>query len=136
MIFFFFLMIRRPPRSTLFPYTTLFRSLARPTRALDGVVVCDCDHAQRCPARRVVNQLMRRRPAVAGGRVHMEVGPTRSNHGCAWYGRELYHRPFTTFSSTSVCGGVRSGRVDAGLRALSSACALASRAPAPEERGR
>src|SRR3712207_7671924 len=29
---FFFLMIRRPPRSTLFPYTTLFRSKAR-TRA-------------------------------------------------------------------------------------------------------
>src|SRR6266436_9261498 len=29
--FFFFLMIRRPPRSTLFPYTTLFRSaFARP----------------------------------------------------------------------------------------------------------
>src|SRR3989441_6780094 len=27
--FFFFLMIRRPPRSTLFPYTTLFRSLFR-----------------------------------------------------------------------------------------------------------
>src|SRR5688572_33411694 len=26
---FFFLMIRRPPRSTLFPYTTLFRSHAR-----------------------------------------------------------------------------------------------------------
>src|SRR3712207_6929362 len=30
----FFLMIRRPPRSTLFPYTTLFRSLhGRPTMA-------------------------------------------------------------------------------------------------------
>src|SRR5947199_1295339 len=28
LIFFFFLMIRRPPRSTLFPYTTLFRSPA------------------------------------------------------------------------------------------------------------
>src|SRR2546422_6936732 len=27
--FFFFLMIRRPPRSTLFPYTTLFRSVSR-----------------------------------------------------------------------------------------------------------
>src|SRR5437868_10198301 len=26
LLFFFFLMIRRPPRSTLFPYTTLFRS--------------------------------------------------------------------------------------------------------------
>src|SRR3712207_8796329 len=32
--FFFFLMIRRPPRSTLFPYTTLFRSLH--TRAIPG----------------------------------------------------------------------------------------------------
>src|SRR5256885_9987537 len=28
MFLFFFLMIRRPPRSTLFPYTTLFRSVA------------------------------------------------------------------------------------------------------------
>src|SRR3712207_7162384 len=32
--FFFFLMIRRPPRSTLFPYTTLFRSLR--ARAVQG----------------------------------------------------------------------------------------------------
>src|SRR3712207_9476704 len=29
--YFFFLMIRRPPRSTLFPYTTLFRSYAGTT---------------------------------------------------------------------------------------------------------
>src|SRR5687767_15337340 len=29
MFIFFFLMIRRPPRSTLFPYTTLFRSRVR-----------------------------------------------------------------------------------------------------------
>src|SRR5260370_2825315 len=35
MLFFFFLMIRRPPRSTLFPYTTLFRSV-RPLRRSDG----------------------------------------------------------------------------------------------------
>src|SRR5256885_12079712 len=33
--FFFFLMIRRPPRSTLFPYTTLFRSLAQAVAAGD-----------------------------------------------------------------------------------------------------
>src|SRR6266542_4743189 len=39
--FFFFLMIRRPPRSTLFPYTTLFRSLGG--RADRGEA--------RCPAR-------------------------------------------------------------------------------------
>src|SRR2546421_8950013 len=33
---FFFLMIRRPPRSTLFPYTTLFRSARGPHSALVG----------------------------------------------------------------------------------------------------
>src|SRR6476661_9786403 len=37
-LFFFFLMIRRPPRSTLFPYTTLFRS------------PCACCKAVRCAA--------------------------------------------------------------------------------------
>src|SRR2546425_1202667 len=30
----FFLMIRRPPRSTLFPYTTLFRSVLAPRQAV------------------------------------------------------------------------------------------------------
>src|SRR5256885_8692237 len=35
--FFFFLMIRRPPRSTLFPYTTLFRSVFRAERPADRV---------------------------------------------------------------------------------------------------
>src|SRR5260370_6100246 len=35
---FFFLMIRRPPRSTLFPYTTLFRSVAA-TKGYGGQVV-------------------------------------------------------------------------------------------------
>src|SRR3970282_2708951 len=34
LLFFFFLMIRRPPRSTLFPYTTLFRSRSRRTPPL------------------------------------------------------------------------------------------------------
>src|SRR3712207_8333208 len=37
MWFFFFLMIRRPPRSTLFPYTTLFRSLPAVGRDVDPV---------------------------------------------------------------------------------------------------
>src|SRR2546429_3739044 len=35
-LFFFFLMIRRPPRSTLFPYTTLFRS-PRQVRSCAGM---------------------------------------------------------------------------------------------------
>ena len=34
-MFFFLLMIRRPPRSTLFPYTTLFRSSEHLKRILD-----------------------------------------------------------------------------------------------------
>src|SRR2546427_6569607 len=35
-LFFFFLMIRRPPRSTLFPYTTLFRSAQQGLDLLGG----------------------------------------------------------------------------------------------------
>src|SRR3712207_7456882 len=38
MCLFFFLMIRRPPRSTLFPYTTLFRSYAREHGLKDAMV--------------------------------------------------------------------------------------------------
>src|SRR5260370_40706754 len=40
-LLFFFLMIRRPPRSTLFPYTTLFRSL--PPR-IDAETGGNCIH--------------------------------------------------------------------------------------------
>src|SRR5260370_32596046 len=36
--FFFFLMIRRPPRSTLFPYTTLFRSISETCCCLERLV--------------------------------------------------------------------------------------------------
>src|SRR5258708_33560373 len=36
-LFFFFLMIRRPPRSTLFPYTTLFRSARRRASSSLGI---------------------------------------------------------------------------------------------------
>src|SRR3712207_9509320 len=38
LVFFFFLMIRRPPRSTLFPYTTLFRSNPDLSEDKDGLV--------------------------------------------------------------------------------------------------
>src|SRR2546428_10161745 len=37
-LLFFFLMIRRPPRSTLFPYTTLFRSV-HPAGGFQGIPV-------------------------------------------------------------------------------------------------
>src|SRR6266581_6164166 len=45
---FFFLMIRRPPRSTLFPYTTLFRS------SNERLVLCNSAY------RRMVDQLVQR----------------------------------------------------------------------------
>src|SRR5260221_9549825 len=41
LLFFFFLMIRRPPRSTLFPYTTLFRSRS-PVFLQSVRVVAEC----------------------------------------------------------------------------------------------
>src|SRR2546430_12689893 len=71
LLFFFFLMIRRPPRSTLFPYTTLFRSvpggavagqerLDALLRAVDsrGVLVVDERDPGRC--------LDDRRPVMGG----------------------------------------------------------------------
>src|SRR3712207_7782121 len=55
MIIFFFLMIRRPPRSTLFPYTTLFRSIVddagidhQPERSANACAQQSCDEEQ-CP---------------------------------------------------------------------------------------
>src|SRR2546426_868706 len=44
--FFFFLMIRRPPRSTLFPYTTLFRSPCPGSSAAPSSAGCSPD--RRC----------------------------------------------------------------------------------------
>src|SRR3712207_9432696 len=46
-VFFFFLMIRRPPRSTLFPYTTLFRSDVAAGQRQLGVVLGADEAAER-----------------------------------------------------------------------------------------
>src|SRR3712207_7816530 len=61
---FFFLMIRRPPRSTLFPYTTLFRS-----------------------ARRRPDQAARGQPAVAAARPAVVPLPRRGGVGVRALGR-------------------------------------------------
>src|SRR3989454_8039652 len=69
-LFFFFLMIRRPPRSTLFPYTTLFRSVL---------------HEQHGHAARVADRAEELRERghflvvqAAGGLVHEEEPGARS----------------------------------------------------------
>src|SRR3712207_8480797 len=59
-MFFFFLMIRRPPRSTLFPYTTLFRS----SRGTEELV-----HAHRTHHRRLARHRPRHRHAPADRRL-------------------------------------------------------------------
>src|SRR3712207_8005697 len=70
---FFFLMIRRPPRSTLFPYTTLFRSVGcvtlRPIKAccfntpVPGMDADVLDEAG-APVRGAVGELVVRQPWV------------------------------------------------------------------------
>src|SRR5574343_1628668 len=46
-VFFFFLMIRRPPRSTLFPYTTLFRSVCPAARPCNHSMWATCPYSTR-----------------------------------------------------------------------------------------
>src|SRR2546426_4476600 len=63
-------MIRRPPRSTLFPYTTLFRSLTGHHRRVRG----SSDHPTR-HARLMLEEAARRRP---GGGLLCDVGDRKS----------------------------------------------------------
>src|SRR5690349_23997548 len=48
----FFLLIRRPPKSTLFPYTTLFRSSSSPPSRTSRSPRCSCSARRRCAAAR------------------------------------------------------------------------------------
>src|SRR2546422_5512479 len=80
LVSFFFLMIRRPPRSTLFPYTTLFRSLG-------GVV--EQHDAQRVPGELGADEvgegerhLLRRGEAVLADRKSTRLN---SSHGYISY---------------------------------------------------
>src|SRR2546422_2371778 len=68
LLLFFFLMIRRPPRSTLFPYTTLFRSCRARDPSRDSARWSCSRRASRRAARR------RSRPCTGRGR----SGRTRS----------------------------------------------------------
>src|SRR3712207_2687049 len=57
---FFFLMIRRPPRSTLFPYTTLFRSLGGQLEQVDAQLAGR--HRLEAVERRLDDQRVEERP--------------------------------------------------------------------------
>src|SRR3712207_9134348 len=62
----FFLMIRRPPRSPLFPYTTLFRSEVDPVQQRRGVVLRELQHplVEREPAQLPVEEPLDRQRLV------------------------------------------------------------------------
>src|SRR5437764_4770864 len=68
---FFFLMIRRPPRSTLFPYTTLFRSF-------DRVLV-------RITGRRVVILAFEQFESIAEDKLDRKSTRLNSSHRCISY---------------------------------------------------
>src|SRR5205809_420839 len=87
-LLFFFLFIRRPPRSTLFPYTTLFRSYPDAHARRGRIEVMGPIGHRREPARR------RRADCVAGaggraaGRLHVEDRKStrlNSSHGYISY---------------------------------------------------
>src|SRR3712207_8178660 len=77
-------MIRRPPRSTLFPYTTLFRSLVPRRGRVDVVELVEVDPVGLHPAQRG----LARADQVAGGEERV-VRPVA--HGAVHLGGQ--HRP-------------------------------------------
>src|SRR3712207_8660783 len=84
---FFFLMIRRPPRSTLFPYTTLFRSHLHPRAEGQGAVRC--------------SHLVRVEPLAIGGLVALEAGAVPRGLPCLHLpGRRHQDRKSTRLNSS------------------------------------
>src|SRR3989441_2390470 len=90
--FFFFLMIRRPPRSTLFPYTTLFRSLV-PDEVLAATVrpeAAEIERAEqlerledRVPPRRIV---VEDDPVAQGGALVVDARARRDRVAAIGHG--------------------------------------------------
>src|SRR3712207_8016623 len=87
-LFFFFLMIRRPPRSTLFPYTTLFRSQqAGLAEALRQVAIRPLLHLEQRSVARAVHRLepevavlgLRREHVVAVDRKSTRLNSSHAN---------------------------------------------------------
>src|SRR2546427_4837977 len=77
LLFFFFLMIRRPPRSTLFPYTTLFRSLL-----LCDIAQLHDEKPEVSLSRPLAQQGAKRRVAVERSEEHTSELQSQSNLVC------------------------------------------------------
>src|SRR2546430_11338228 len=89
-ILFFFLMMRRPPRSTLFPYTTLFRSGGRRSTPASP-------RSRRARAARHLRAPRPRLPLSATGRAH------HGERGSRGRGRSEEHTSELQSQSNLVC---------------------------------
>src|SRR5271166_2701861 len=74
-LYFFFLMIRRPPRSTLFPYTTLFRSGTRCSTRAGG----EGSFFFGTPGAPTTSEQHRGKRGQRGGRVYYRATPLHEN---------------------------------------------------------
>src|SRR3989475_4068192 len=95
-ILFFFLMIRRPPRSTLFPYTTLFRSerLQDGEAGEDGAV--GVDHPKAVPGADRVHEVAHARVGLVRDRSeeHTSELQSQSNLVCRLLLEKKKQRPY------------------------------------------
>src|SRR3712207_5920555 len=86
-------MIRRPPRSTLFPYTTLFRSLADPPLLVDERPLHDRDLARRATeGLQADGEPGPHRGAERHGALLLRTGRRRRARGPLWSGSRLRRR--------------------------------------------
>src|SRR2546422_6473034 len=84
-MFFFFLMIRRPPRSTLFPYTTLFRSRPRARAPRDGPRPRSSRGGSRAPCPSFLRRQWRSLERAPPGRQDRKSTRLNSSHGYISY---------------------------------------------------
>src|SRR2546427_2917331 len=107
MFTFFFLMIRRPPRSTLFPYTTLFRSLAYDRRFSDtkeaGIYLAP-DEALLKRSRELLARL--KVPAAEIDRKSTRLNSSHSQRSYAVFCLKKKKMPNLTYAS-SICRTTR-----------------------------
>src|SRR5687768_17968421 len=75
-------MIRRPPRSTLFPYTTLFRSL---TLVATGMMANDKTYVREKEAAQILNRALAREPQHPGVTQDRKSTRLNSSHGYISY---------------------------------------------------
>src|SRR2546430_14784265 len=103
-------MIRRPPRSTLFPYTTLFRSLA----ALDAKIVIDDNELDRHPELAALRDSTAEAPSeVAARQAGLTFIKLEGSVGCCVNGAGL---AMATMDLVKYYGGEPANFLDTGGR--------------------